>query len=447
MKIFLVLLFLVPVGFIPLSHADTVETNHPTYSQGDWIRISGQWSGIADGQFMTLQIINPKKSDILVVDQFLPNKDGSFAVNYVASGDKWNAEGLYHLKVSYGGRILEKTFEFSFESQEILISPCLDDEVLVKKVRNSEPFCFKEYSAKRWEEMGIISIVETFDSLPREQSGEKLLLESGKAESIKRKLYGEFYDSDPETLRKYQEAKFLPNIWNTTTNTISIIPTSTNDLNQLIMILPPNQKSYRGHITYSGSSNNFQLVALHGPVEDPDLQDRPYWSPDGQSKYAMTVIKPEKNMGTWKFTSNALAIKPTKLGPLTISHSLSFMVIEPSQVLSDTINSKPETVKGHESHSVAFILPPNKDVLRGHLTYSASDKVQVMVLHGPLPEDKIKNQPTWTIDGNNIYGITLIDNEQSSGSFLFSGNAIAIHSYKEKPFSLTYSLVLNPTYQ
>lgn len=444
LRIFLFVFFFFSLGLIQYAFADSVETNHSNYSEGDWVRISGKFSDFVEGQFMTIQILNPSKSEIVVVDQFIPNKDGSFLVNYIATGNKWNSEGEYHLKIHYGNIVLEKTFGFTIESNQIPESPCLDDEVLVIKVRTSNPFCLKETTAKRWEKLGVLSILDSSERKYRSSGNEKLLQESAKAESLKRKLYGQDYDTDPDFLVKSQQARFSQEFWKTKSDVL-VSGNSTQNATSMMMLLPPNTKIYRGQLTFSASTDKIEIIALNGPLGEDEIGELPYWSPDGKTKYGITTFNPQKKMGTWKFTSNALAAKTTNQEPFSMSYSVSYMEIEPDLVDTQTITSTPESVKGHENHNVAFIIPPNDKTLRGHLTYSASEKVQLMVLHGPLDPSKIKFQPTWTVDGEKIYGITLIDNEESSGSFLFSGNALAIHSFNEKPFTVTFSLVLNPT--
>jgi len=51
---------------------------------------------------------------------------------------------------------------------------------------------------------------------------------------------------------------------------------------------------------------------------------------------------------------------------------------------SGTIQSETDPGKGHEQHQLAVLLPPSSNVYAGLLTYSASENVQLVALHGPL---------------------------------------------------------------
>ena len=74
------------------------------------------------------------------------------------------------------------------------------------------------------------------------------------------------------------------------------------------------------------------------------------------------------------------------------------------------ITSIQDPGQGHEDHQLALILPPSQNTYRGHLTYTASENVQLVALHGPLKEGMDKGQPIWTTDGKKKYGLTFIDN-------------------------------------
>jgi hypothetical protein len=94
---------------------------------------------------------------------------------------------------------------------------------------------------------------------------------------------------------------------------------------------------------------------------------------------------------------------------------------------SDTIQSKTDPGMGHEKHQLAVILPPSDKMYKGVLTYSASENVQLVALHGPLPEGKVKGQTIWTPDGKTKFG-------------MFTGNALAVHTFNDSPFTITYTV-------
>ena len=69
---------------------------------------------------------------------------------------------------------------------------------------------------------------------------------------------------------------------------------------------------------------------------------------------------------------------------------------------TQTITSSQDPGQGHEGHQLAIILFPSEGTIYdGSLTYTASDSVQVVVLH-EITENDSKGQPIWTIDGDKM---------------------------------------------
>jgi len=118
----------------------------------------------------------------------------------------------------------------------------------------------------------------------------------------------------------------------------------------------------------------------------------------------------------------------------------SFMTSGFDKTKSETITSVQDPGQGHESHQLAVILPPSKNVYVGTLTYSASEPVQYVALHGPLKEGEDKGQPIWTPDGKTKYALTFIDENKTSGGWYFAGNALALHTKHNTPFTATYNV-------
>lgn len=107
---------------------------------------------------------------------------------------------------------------------------------------------------------------------------------------------------------------------------------------------------------------------------------------------------------------------------------------------TQTITSSEDPGQGHQNHQLSLILPPNKGTLYdGSMTFTSSEPVQVAVLH-EIDSDDARGQSTWTVDGNTIYGLSLIDSEKKSGSFEFTGSALALHSTDSKKFTSTVSI-------
>ncbi|MDH3736019.1 MAG: hypothetical protein OEQ94_03235 [Nitrosopumilus sp.] len=107
---------------------------------------------------------------------------------------------------------------------------------------------------------------------------------------------------------------------------------------------------------------------------------------------------------------------------------------------TQTITSSQDPGQGHENHQLAIFLWPNEGTLYdGSMTFTSSDSVQVVVLH-EINLEEIKGQPTWTVDGNIVYGLSLIGLEEKSGSLEFTGAALALHSPNSKEFTATVSV-------
>ncbi len=107
---------------------------------------------------------------------------------------------------------------------------------------------------------------------------------------------------------------------------------------------------------------------------------------------------------------------------------------------TQTVTSSQDPGQGHQNHQLALILSPNEGTLYdGSMTFTSSKPVQIMVLH-EINSQEAKGQPTWTVDGNTVYGLSLIDLEENSGSFEFTGAALALHSSNSKEFTVTVSV-------
>ena len=107
---------------------------------------------------------------------------------------------------------------------------------------------------------------------------------------------------------------------------------------------------------------------------------------------------------------------------------------------TETITSSQDPGQGHENHQLALILSPNEGTIYdGSMTFTSSEPVQIVVLH-EISSQESKGQPTWTVDGKTIYGLSLIDLQKNSGSFEFTGAAVALHSPNSKEFTATVSV-------
>lgn len=122
---------------------------------------------------------------------------------------------------------------------------------------------------------------------------------------------------------------------------------------------------------------------------------------------------------------------------LTAAIAGLLLVAAPEQVSAEsnkkfhftqTVVSSPSPGIGHEGHQLAMILSPNKGTIYdGSMTYTASADVSIVVLHEMDAEDA-QGQPTWTVDGETVYGWTLFNPGVKAGSFEYTGAALAFHT-------------------
>src|SRR5215211_4425188 len=122
-------------------------------------------------------------------------------------------------------------------------------------------------------------------------------------------------------------------------------------------------------------------------------------------------------------------------------------------VRQGTIASGQDPLPGHEGHELAFVLPPRNDggVYSGVLTYTASKPVEVVVLHNYDPQNSTAvpeaygTELTATLpgDGGNV-ALTLFQPPYEAGinaaSVPFTGNALALHTLEDDPFTATYTV-------
>ena len=107
---------------------------------------------------------------------------------------------------------------------------------------------------------------------------------------------------------------------------------------------------------------------------------------------------------------------------------------------TQTITSMQDPGQGHESHQLAIILSPNKGAIYdGSITYATSEPVQIVILH-EIDKEDAKGQPTWTVDGDTIFGLTLVDPGTNAGSYEFTGAALALHTKNTNKFTATVSV-------
>ena len=230
--------------------------------------------------------------------------------------------------------------------------------------------------------------------------------------------------------------------WKTTSGTMTSKqdPGVGHESHQLIVLLSPSDKVYEGILTYS-ASEPIQLVSLHGPIAKGDDSGQPTWTPDGMTKYGWVLIDNNDSAGTWHFAGNALAVHTKNKDPFSVSFSLHYMEAPMSDtVQTGTLHSEKDPGLGHEKQQLAIVLAPRDTPYSGTISFTASEPVQLVALHGPLKEGQDLGQPIWTQDGKTKFALTSVDKGEKTGVWSFAGNALAFHTMNETPFTVTYSV-------
>ena len=90
----------------------------------------------------------------------------------------------------------------------------------------------------------------------------------------------------------------------------------------LAIILAPREIPYQGGTVAYSASENVQLVALHGPLGPADDKGQSIWTPDGETKYALTLVEVGNN-GVWTtFSGNALAFHTMNPDGFTVTYAI-----------------------------------------------------------------------------------------------------------------------------
>jgi hypothetical protein len=201
--------------------------------------------------------------------------------------------------------------DFANAAEEI---DCMIGEVTVVRVTNPDPICVDKDTANKWVQLGIATIIGEEEAMEEEVIEEEVMIEE------------EVLMEEPEAMAEPEVMMEEKNHakWQITTETITSIqdPGIGHETHQLAIILPPSENTYHGVLTYS-ASEPIQLVVLHGPLAEGEDNGQPIWTPDGETKFALTFVDPETSMGTWTFAGNALAVHTMNEAQFTVSYSVA----------------------------------------------------------------------------------------------------------------------------
>jgi hypothetical protein len=119
-----------------------------------------------------------------------------------------------------------------------------------------------------------------------------------------------------------------------------------------------------------------------------------------------------------------------------------------------TAESAPDPLPGHQTHQAVLVLPPRSDgsVYDGDISWVASKQVEIVILHpyNSTGVDSAHGEVLNAPFGGGKVAISLFRTPSNtivqSGSFHFTGSAVAFHTLSGQKFTVTYSVkaTVNP---
>ena len=331
-------------------------------------------------------------------------------------------------------------------------------EIVMKEGERVEPTTervdrgeFAKRSEETMRQSEIEALIERSNSGERLSTGEQQMLariyEKQLAELVGREAFS--IDERRQPITSGAPGSLLSEVPKqlTLSQTITSVqdPAVGHEGHQIIIVLPPSEDVYIGRMSFSASMP-IQYIMLMAPVSADDSRGQPVWSPDGGvTNYPMVIVDEGLKSGGYFFAGNALALHTMSPEPFTSTVSAVYTKVAPGEyprgtVTAGTAHSIPDPGIGHEEHSIALILPPREIPYQGGvMAYAASEPIQLVALHGPLAPGEAQGQMTWTADGETIYALTLITDDDNMGVWnTFSGNALAVHTMNPDGFTVSY---------
>jgi hypothetical protein len=131
-----------------------------------------------------------------------------------------------------------------------------------------------------------------------------------------------------------------------------------------------------------------------------------------------------------------VAISIVIFATLSFSSDFATAKLQTKVHFTKTLSSSQDP--GGQNNQFALVLAPNKGSLyRGSLTYTATEPIEVVVLH-EIEKSEAKGQQTWSVDGNTVYVMSVIEPPVKARSYEFTGAALAFRS--KSTFTVTASV-------
>ena len=98
---------------VPIS----VWTDKSLYNHESTIRVDGQVANIRAGTPVTLTVISPT-NNIVTQDQLTVDGDGNYGITLSTAGNLWKYDGIYTIRVQYGGEAVNNKVLVELTSEE-----------------------------------------------------------------------------------------------------------------------------------------------------------------------------------------------------------------------------------------------------------------------------------------------------------------------------------------
>ncbi|WP_428323897.1 cupredoxin domain-containing protein [Nitrosopumilus sp.] len=156
---------------------------------------------------------------------------------------------------------------------------------------------------------------------------------------------------------------------------------------QLAVLLAPSENTYSGTLLYD-ASENIQLVSLRGPIGDDEKPSK-IWTPDGETRFELTLVEPNNAKGEWEFSGNALAVHTFYTNTFVVDYKIldltetepMVMEIEDEMHVEETHDEEPagpmtHTVDMPTGTSVPGCEETNECYIPANITINAGDTVE-----------------------------------------------------------------------
>ena len=146
---------------------------------------------------------------------------------------------------------------------------------------------------------------------------------------------------------------------------------------QLAVLLAPSENTYSGTLLYD-ASENIQLVSLRGPIGEDENPSK-IWTPDGETRFELTLVEPNNAKGEWEFSGNALAVHTFYTNTFVVDYKILDLVeTEPmmEETKEEPAGPMTHTVDMPAGTSVPGCEKTNECYIPANITINAEDTVE-----------------------------------------------------------------------